>query len=129
MYPIIHIGPLSIYTYTLTGLLGMLFGVLVAVYGDKKNKPIRSDIFYCSLYAIIGGLAGGKILYIITILPQVFQNPSLLKLALQSGMVFYGGLIGGILGGFLYVKQYKVDFFKMADNITLGLPSAICLGV
>lgn len=122
MLPIIKIGPVSLYTYTLTGLLGMLFGVLVAVYADPKDKSLRSDIFYCSLYALIGGLAGGKILYLFTILPRLFENPSLIKAAIQSGMVFYGGLIGGILGGFLYVKQYKVDFYKMADNIILGLP-------
>ena len=122
MFPIIKLGPVSIYTYTLTSLLGIFFGILVAAFGDPKDKPIRSDIFYCSLYALIGGLAGGKILYLITILPQIFEYPSLLKVALQSGMVFYGGLIGGIFGGLLYVKQYKVDFYKMADNIILGLP-------
>ena len=122
MHPIIHIGPVSIYTYTLTGLLGIFFGILVAVYGDPKDKPIRSDIFYCSLYAMIGGLAGGKILYIITILRKIVEDPSILKYTLSSGMVFYGGLIGGIVGGYLYTRQYKVDFFKMADSITLGLP-------
>ncbi|NLY98290.1 MAG: prolipoprotein diacylglyceryl transferase [Clostridiaceae bacterium] len=122
MHPIIHIGPVSIYTYTLTGLLGIFFGILVAVYSDPKDKPIRSDIFYCSLYAMIGGLAGGKILYIITILRKIVEDPSILKYTLSSGMVFYGGLIGGIVGGYLYTRQYKVDFFKMADSITLGLP-------
>lgn len=71
---------------------------------------------------MIGGLAGGKILYIITILRKIVEDPSILKYTLSSGMVFYGGLIGGIVGGYLYTRQYKVDFFKMADSITLGLP-------
>ena len=29
---------------------------------------------------------------------------------LKGGFVFYGGLIGGILGVFIYSKQFKISF-------------------
>ncbi len=122
MYPVIKIGIISIYTYTLAGLLGILFGIIIAVYADSKEKPIRSDIFYCTLYCVIGGLIGGKTLYLLTIIPILIQNPELIINALSSGMVFYGGLIGGILGGYVYVRQYKQDFLRLADNIIVGIP-------
>jgi len=102
--------------------MGLVFGTIAAVYGDTRDKADRPDIFYCLLYAMIGGFAGGKILYLATILPALAANPSLLKQALHSGMVFYGGVIGGIIGGYIYTRQYKVSFLLMADSITPGIP-------
>ena len=37
-------------------------------------------------------------------------------------MAIHGALIGGILAGFIYTKVKKINFFKMADTVMIGIP-------
>lgn len=73
----------------------------------------------CSgLFGIIGGISGAKLLYLIVDFPNLIASPetALLRLA-SGGAIFYGGLIGGILGGYLYTHVYHlnaIEFFDIA---------------
>lgn len=122
MHPVITIGKLHIYSYTVTGLVGVAAGVLMMVFADKRLKRCREDLFYCALYALIGGFLGAKILYIITVLPQVFSDPKVLLLSVGQGTVFYGGVIGGLLGMARYTCRFRMPFWRFADAAAVGIP-------
>lgn len=122
MHPIITIGGLHIYSYTVTGLVGIAAGVLLMVFADKRLKHYREDLFYCALYALIGGFLGAKILYIITILPRIWADPRVLLQAVGQGTVFYGGVIGGLLGMARYAHRFHMPFWRFADAAAVGIP-------
>ena len=69
------------------------------------------------IWAVLLGFVGMKILYWI-VTPDVFidsiKNGEILSL-ITTGMVFYGGLIGGILGIFLVSRRKKKNFFAFSD--------------
>lgn len=43
-------------------------------------------------------------------------------------MSFHGGLVGGVIGGVLVCRMYKLDAWTLADLAVIGAPLALCLG-
>ena len=120
MLPYINIFGYNIATYGLIIFIGIFIGAIISIFYFTKFFNIKKeDVFYCILYAVIGVGIGAKLLYIITNIPFLIENYQTLDLyntflqMLKGGFVFYGGLIGGILGVFIYSKQFKISFKEL----------------
>lgn len=117
MLPSINLFGFEIATYGLIIFIGIFIGAIIAIFYFSKFFSIpRQDILFCILYAVIGVGVGAKILYIFTNIPFLIENYQTLDFfetflqMLRGGFVFYGGLLGGILGVFIYAKQFKISF-------------------
>ena len=110
------IGPITIYGYGLMIAIGVLAAYFSATYRAKKYDLDPDKVFYVTVWAVIGGFGGAKLLYLITQLPAILQDPSLLK-DVQDGFVVYGGIIGGILAAWIYCKVAKLKFMKYFDLV------------
>lgn len=132
MLPYINIFGRQIATYGFIIVLGIIIGTMIAVfYFSKFNKVKRDDVFYSILYGIIGIVVGAKLLYILTNIPLLVQSENILDTLLQmlsGGFVFYGGLIGGILGIFIYAKQFKIEFKSLLLTIVPVIPLVHAIG-
>ncbi len=125
MFPGIEILGKTIPTYGLCVLVGGILGFLIAMWAGKKYGLAKLDILLFGMYAIIAGFIGAKLLYIIVEWDSVWQHPEAL---LTGGFVFYGGAIGGILGGWIYVKQYsKMSKLYLIEFLDVAAP-AIAIG-
>ena len=120
MLPYINIFGYNIATYGLIIFIGIFIGAIISIFYVTKFFNIKKeDVFYCILYAVIGVGIGAKLLYIITNIPFLIENYQTLDLydtflqMLKGGFVFYGGLLGGILGVFIYSKQFKISFKEL----------------
>ncbi|WP_313131059.1 prolipoprotein diacylglyceryl transferase [Anaerocolumna sp.] len=129
MLPTIEVLGREISLYGLMGVIGIFFGVLAAIYRRKIYHISKEDVIFSSCYAGIGLLLGAKLLFIITIMPDLIRNkdllianPKLLLHILFGGLVFYGGLIGAFLGFYVYSKQYKINFINLLDLIAPSIP-------
>jgi len=116
-------------------LPGLLLGILVAIRLGRYYSIKKDDIFYCSLYGIIGLIIGAKLLYLLTNIPllitnweQIVSNPQLLLALFTGGFVFYGGVIGGVLGIYLYAKQFKLSFKNLLLSLIPCIPLVHTLG-
>ena len=110
------IGPITIYGYGLMIAIGVLAAYFSATYRSKKYALDLDKVFYVTVWAVIGGFGGAKLLYLITQLPAILKDPSLLKDA-RNGFVVYGGIIGGILAAWIYCKVAKLKFMKYFDLV------------
>ena len=117
MLPSINLFGFEIATYGLIIFIGIFIGAIIAIFYFSKFFSIpRQDILFCILYAVIGVGVGAKILYIFTNIPFLIENYQTLDFfetflrMLRGGFLFYGGLLGGILGVFIYAKQFKISF-------------------
>ena len=128
MHPTFEVFGITIYAYTIMSILGLAAGVTTWVFVDKRLKKYREDLFYCSLFAIIGGIIGAKINYILTVIPQIIADPKFLLTLVRGGLLFYGGVIGGALGGWIYTKKYKMPFWQFADSAAVGIPIGHAFG-
>ncbi len=111
---ILKIGPVTIYGYGLMIAIGILAAYLMGVRRAKKAKLDPDQIFNIVLLAVIGGLAGAKILYLITILDEILENPAVIWKA-SNGFVVYGGIIAGILTIIIYCRIKKISFLSYFD--------------
>ncbi len=120
MLPYINVLGKSLPTYGLLAFIGIVVAVCFGVFYFSKFYDVKKeDVFYASMFAMIGIGIGAKLLYIITILPDLIRNfnvldwKTLIPRLLQGGFVFYGGLIGGVLGLYVYSKSFKISFKKL----------------
>ena len=120
MLPYINIIGKSVPSYGLLAFIGMVVAICFGIFYFSKFYDIKKeDILYSAMFAIIGIGIGAKLLYIITILPDLIQNfntldwKTLIPRLLQGGFVFYGGLIGGGVGLYVYSKSFDISFKKL----------------
>lgn len=115
MHPSIDLFGLSIPSYGICAVLGIAAGLLLLTYTCRQRSIPRADALYFACYALIAAFIGAKLLYLIVELPHILEDPSFLLSALRGGLVFYGGVIGGIIGGWLYARHYKLPLLKLFD--------------
>lgn len=116
---LITIGPITIYGYGLMIAIGIAAAYIVAEFRAKRLNLNHERVFGLTIWSVIGGILGSKLLYVATQLREVLINPVIL-LNLSAGFVIYGGIIGGVFAGFLYCKKTNLNFLQYLD---LVLPS------
>ena len=116
MFNDIKIGPVTLHMYGLMIAVGFLAALMIVLKRGKK-KGLSEDtiygIFYC---AIIGGLLGCRLLFYIVEFPNILKNPSILW-DFANGYVVYGGIIGGILTSYIYVKRRHEEYLRYFDVV------------
>ena len=117
MYPeLLHLGPLTIYTYGLMMATAFIVCYLILKWEITKrgdNLEIASNIVF---WAAIGGILGSKILYMIEYFQDVIEDPVGMIFS-GAGLVFHGGLIGGTLAVILVIRKAKKSVGEYADII------------
>ena len=91
----------------------------MAVYRAKKAGLDKDKIYSLCLLCLLGGMAGAKLLFIITEFQNIYKDLSIL-LDVSNGFVVFGGIIGGALTGYIYCRVKKIDFLEYFD---LAVPS------
>lgn len=114
------IGPYTAHTYGLMTGIGIIAAYLTAEKLAKKKELEFDQIFGLVIFCLIFGYAGSKLLYILTVLPELLANPSLFVSIISTGWVVFGGILGGILGGYVFCRWKKLPAWKYYD---IGLPA------
>jgi len=101
MYPEIHVGPLTLQTF------GICFAFAFIVAGaviwrrlGELGKPV-DWAYEMGFAALVGGLVGSRLDFIIENYSDV-KHDLFGNLFSGSGLVWYGGVIGGAIGVFLW---------------------------
>lgn len=113
---LLTLGPLTIHGYGLMIGIGVIAAYLLAEYRAKKKGMNYDLIFNLTIWCLVGGILGAKLLYLITQIKAIIADPSLL-LQISNGFVVYGGIIGGIFAGFLFCKKNKLNFLAYFDLV------------
>lgn len=108
------IGPLTIHGYGLMIGIGIISAYFVGEYRAKKYGLDSEQIFGLTIWSVIGGMIGAKLLYYLTEIKDIIADPRLL-LDIGGGFVVYGGIIAGILTAVIYCRIKKLDFIKYID--------------
>lgn len=109
------VGPVTVYSYGLMIAIGVIAAIWLAdTWAVKSGVAEDGFMFNLGIFSVVGGFLGSKLLFWITILPDILANPSIM-LDFTNGFVVYGGLIGGILTAVVYCRVKKADFFACFD--------------
>jgi len=110
------IGPFTAHGYGLMIAIGIIAAYLVTMYRAKRLNIDSSYIDSLAIWGLLGGIVGAKVLYWLTQIENIIQNPKIL-LNISDGFVVYGGIIGGIFAGYLYCRYKKIQFLQYLDLI------------
>ncbi len=126
----LHFWGHDIPVYGLMFIFGFVLAIVSSFHRLAKYSFARSELAYAGVFAGLGGIIGAKALSILTSLPLIVAAfraaPSVntLRVVLQDGFVFYGGLIGGFGGILLYTGIFKLPAPKYCDvfapSVALG---------
>ncbi len=127
MIPVLfEIGPIRIYSYGLMLGIGFLLGSYILSLEFRRkgiNPNLASNI---TIIALIFGIAGAKLLYLIENWSDFVQAP--IEMAFSAGgLTWYGGFVLGIVAVILYVRAKKVPILKVMD--ALGVALLLAYGV
>jgi phosphatidylglycerol:prolipoprotein diacylglycerol transferase len=130
MYPILfRIGSFPINTYGVFLALAFLGAIFVTVKLAERDGLPRERIYDLCLWLLLSSLVGSKLLMFFTE-PEYREHPlQLFSLDfLRSGGVFYGGLLGALIAGYLLMKRWKLPWWKTADACAPGIALGNALG-
>lgn len=135
MYPIIHLGPLAIPSYGTLILTGLIIGIFLAVYSARRYQVQKIDILLSTILASAGMIAGAKILYMITVIPNLTSHFDYVKTHIPEtisylfgGYVFYGGLTGALLMYLFFCRRMEYDFLRFTNVIAPVIPLVHAFG-
>lgn len=118
---VVQLGPLPLTGFGLAMLGAFLIGQVVAqsVLAERRQDAnVMGDVV---IAAVIGGLLGGKIYYAIL-------TGDAGALAARAGFVFWGGLAGGIIASYAWIRFKGLSFAAISDACAPGLAAAYAVG-
>ena len=113
----IEVLGLSIPSYGLMIVIGVVLANVIAFLmihtsQDNKSELDYNNFFIVEAYCILGGFAGAKLLYILISFRQINWHElwtlSGFNMFMQTGFVFYGGFIGGIIAVILSGRIHNI---------------------
>jgi len=123
MYPEIELGPLTLQTFGLMFALAFLAaGALVAKRLKELGKPV-DWAYEMGFAALVGGVVGSRLYFVVQNYDSV-KDDLLGNLFGGTGLVWYGGAIGGALA--VLAWAWYRDFLRLA-LLDLAAP-ALALG-
>jgi phosphatidylglycerol:prolipoprotein diacylglycerol transferase len=128
---IFSIGPLHVRWYGLMYVLGFIATILLVKYQIKKFKftELEKHFENLNLVLIISMVLGGRLGYVLFYnFSYYLQHPSYILATWQGGMSFHGGMLGLIIGGVVFCKKNKIEFWRAADMYAVTIPIGLGLG-
>jgi len=110
-------------SYGLMIAIGIIVAAALFIHKGKKKGFDEDSLLNLIIFAVIGGMFGGKGLFIITEFKNIIKDPSILT-NFGYGFVVYGAIGGGALAMYLYCRKKKWNILEMLDMTVPGLAIA-----
>ncbi|MGH9536020.1 MAG: prolipoprotein diacylglyceryl transferase [Terriglobales bacterium] len=131
MFPVLfsHWG-FTLHTYGLLVAIGYLTGIFVATRAARRLGLNPDAIFNLAVYLAIGAIIGAKLFLVLQDWRFYLHDPrALVSLDfLESGGIFYGGLIVALLVLVWYVRRQRLNWLAVGDAVVPGLALGHAIG-
>lgn len=127
MYPkLFTIGPFTVYSFGLMMGIGFIVANLILTLEMKRKNLNPEAAATITLFAVIFGVIGSKLLYLVEEWHDVMRSPVDMIFS-PGGLTWYGGffLATGMI--YLYTRKSGLPFMKICDSAAPGL--AIAYGI
>ena len=116
MHPIfLKLGPLTIHTYGLMLALGAALALWLLGRLAKKSGLDQEKVLNLAMWVLISGIAGSRLAFVLLEPRHFLARPWHIFFIWDGGLVFYGGLAGGLLAGVLLIRHGKLALWPVLD--------------
>ncbi len=128
---LVQLGPVRVSWYGLMYVFGFLASYFLVLYQMKhkdfgiSRQEVDSIYFYLALGLIIGARLGYVLFYDLS---MYRKDPFEILFIWRGGMSFHGGLIGVLVGWFIFCWKNKKSLWRTADLFVITAPIGLGLG-
>ncbi|HNV85367.1 MAG TPA: prolipoprotein diacylglyceryl transferase [Candidatus Omnitrophota bacterium] len=116
MHPILfRIGGFSIHTYGVCVALGVLLALLLMKRSTSREGLSPEETADLVLWTTVASFAGARLFYVVQNFDYYRENPLEIFAIWQGGVVFYGGVLGGLAFLGAYSAVQRKSFLKITD--------------
>ena len=116
------LGPLPIPWYGLTAAVSAALAVWIATREARRRGLDTNLVTDGVLWVFIFGLIGARLYHVIDRWDIYQGDPLTIILPPYTGLAFYGGLVGGLIGMIIYTRRRGMDFWRWTD---VAAPAAL----
>ena len=105
--------------------------ILAALYVNSRTKDfgITSDnLMDCLIICVPLGIICARIYYVVFEWSYYAEHPGEIIAIWKGGIAIYGGIIGTLIGLFVYSRVKKLSFASLCDLAAFGLLIGQCIG-
>ena len=126
MRPVLFYLPfgLPLYGYGAMLLLSVLVGRFLALRLAERAGMDPKLMDRCCLWTLAAALIGSRVLFVVTNLDQFHHVSEIFRLW-DSGIVAYGGFLGGFVGTVIFCRIHRIAILPWTDCV---MPS-LCVGL
>lgn len=128
---LLSLGPFKIHWYAVSYLVGISLAWWVAGHRARTYKLPWNDeqisdlVFYAVLGVVLGGRVGYMLFYNLDFL---VEDPLAILRVWEGGMSFHGGMLGVLLGMYLWGRRNGRTLFQVTDFMVIGVPLGLGCG-
>jgi len=122
-----ELGPLSVHTYGVMLAIAFWLGIELSARAARKYDIDETRIIDLGIVILISSVIGSRLLYVLTHLGDYETDRLGVFRVWEGGLVFYGGLIAGILFGILYLIRRKMPVLRVTDLVAPQIALGIAL--
>jgi phosphatidylglycerol:prolipoprotein diacylglycerol transferase len=104
-----------------------LGGTLMARRAERWGIS-RDDVWNMLMRAVIGVIIGARLFYVAGHFGDYWPDVLEIVKVWRGGVVFYGGVFGGILFAYPYMRKHNLAFWSVMDAAAPGFPLGLIFG-
>ncbi len=108
------IGDFAVYWYAILIAIGAVLAIIYATHECKRYGILSDKLIDVAIVALIFGVIGARAYYVLFNLSEYSSFAEMINIR-DGGLAIYGGLILGILAGFVTCKLNKTKFLPALD--------------
>ena len=117
---------LPIYSYGVMLGLSLVVGWYLTLTLAERDGLPKETMANCYVITALAAILGSRVLYVVTN-PDEFKQASDFFALRRGGLVAYGGILGGYLGSWLYLRAHKIRHMPWADVAVPSLASGLLI--
>jgi phosphatidylglycerol:prolipoprotein diacylglycerol transferase len=131
MYPVlIQLGTFELRSYGIIVALSFFLALWLSLREAKRSGLDPAFVHDFAFYALLGGIVGARIYYVVFSNPAYFvQKPWEIVAVWHGGIGIIGALLGGFLTALWYCRKKQLSFWRFADTLAPGVALGQAAGV
>lgn len=118
---------IDVYWYGILIVTGMILAVVLSGREIERAGGDPDIIYDIAIWILPAAIIGARLYYVIFEFERYDSIMEMINMR-DGGLAIHGGVIAGVIVGYIYCKIKKIKFMKLADIIMIFLPLAQSIG-